>query len=59
MSRPLGFPLIIVGVLAVLIPGIAISVRRLHDTGKSGWFLLLSFIPFIGSVVLLVFFASE
>ena len=32
--------------LAMLIPGIAVAVRRLHDVGKSGWFLLFAFIPF-------------
>lgn len=41
--------------LAVLIPGIAVSVRRLHDIGKSGWWLLLLFIPLIGAIVILVF----
>ncbi len=40
--------------LAVLIPSIAVSVRRLHDTGRSGWWLLIAFIPLIG-LVLLVF----
>lgn len=41
--------------LAVLIPGIAVTVRRLHDTGRSGWWFLLIFIPIIGGLVLLVF----
>ena len=41
--------------LAVLIPGLAVSVRRLHDTGRSGWWLLLIFIPIIGWIALLVF----
>lgn len=45
--------------LAVLIPGIAVSVRRLHDTDRSGWWLLLSLIPIVGIIVLLVFMASE
>jgi len=44
--------------LAVLIPGIAVGVRRLHDTGRSGWWLLLSFIPIVGTIVLIVFLAS-
>ena len=42
--------------LAVLIPGIAVSVRRLHDTDKSGWWLLVGIVPLIGSLLLLVFF---
>ena len=45
--------------LAVLIPGIAVSVRRLHDTGRSGWWLLIALIPLIGSIVLLVFMVQE
>lgn len=45
--------------LAALIPGLAVSVRRLHDTGKSGWFLLLGLIPFVGPVILLVFFCMD
>ena len=40
--------------LVVLIPSIAVGVRRLHDTGKSGWMLLVSFIPVIGFIWLLV-----
>lgn len=45
--------------LAVLIPGIAVSVRRLHDTDRSGWWLLLTFIPVIGVLVLLFFMCVE
>jgi len=41
--------------LAVLVPGLAVSVRRLHDTSRSGWWLLIGFIPVIGVLVLLVF----
>ena len=41
--------------LAVFIPFIAVSMRRLHDTGRSGWWLLIGFIPLIGSLVLLIF----
>ena len=41
--------------LAVLIPGLAVLFRRLHDTGRSGWWWLLAFIPFIGWIVLIVF----
>jgi uncharacterized membrane protein YhaH (DUF805 family) len=45
--------------LAALIPGLAVSVRRLHDTGKSGWFFLLVLIPFVGPIILLVFFCMD
>lgn len=45
--------------LAVLIPGIAVSVRRLHDTNHSGWWLLIAFVPIIGAIVLLVFMVRD
>ena len=45
--------------LAVLIPAIAVSVRRLHDTGRSGLWLLISFVPLIGAIVLLVFMVQD
>lgn len=44
--------------LAMLVPSLAVTVRRLHDTGKSGWWYLLSFIPF-GGLVLLVFYILD
>ncbi len=40
--------------LGIFIPSLAVSVRRLHDVGKSGWMLLISLIPLIGSIWLLV-----
>lgn len=42
-------------ILGLLIPSLAVSVRRLHDTNKSGWWLLIGLIPLIGGIVLLVF----
>jgi len=45
--------------LAVLIPNIAIGVRRLHDLDRSGWWLLLSFIPLVGAIILIVWFCSR
>ena len=44
--------------LALLIPGIAAGVRRLHDTGKSGWFLLLWLIPLVGWIIVIVFWVQ-
>lgn len=41
--------------LAVLIPSIAVTVRRLHDTDRTGWWLLIALIPLIGTIILLVF----
>ena len=45
--------------LAILIPSISVGVRRLHDTGKSGWWILIGLIPFIGTIVLIVFFVMD
>ena len=39
--------------LALIIPGLAVTVRRLHDTNKSGWFILVALIPFVGALYLL------
>lgn len=52
----------IVGILyslVVLIPSLAVSVRRLHDTNRTGWWLLINFIPLIGFIVLLIFMIQE
>ena len=45
--------------LAVLLPSLGVSVRRLHDTNRSGWWLLIGLIPLVGAIVLLVFFVLE
>jgi uncharacterized membrane protein YhaH (DUF805 family) len=45
--------------LAMFVPNLAVSVRRLHDTDRSGWWLLLCFLPIIGIIVLLVFFCLD
>jgi uncharacterized membrane protein YhaH (DUF805 family) len=45
--------------LAVLFPGIAVSVRRLHDTDRSGWWLLIGLVPIVGAIVLLVFMVFD
>jgi uncharacterized membrane protein YhaH (DUF805 family) len=42
-------------ILAIIIPGLAVTVRRLHDTGKSGWMILLCLIPIVGGIIVLVF----
>jgi uncharacterized membrane protein YhaH (DUF805 family) len=44
--------------LAALIPGLAVGVRRLHDTDRSGWWLLISLVPLVGVIVLLVFLCA-
>ncbi len=54
-----GIPVLtIIFLLAMLIPSIAVGIRRLHDIGKSGWWYLLSLIPLIG-LVLIVFFVMD
>jgi uncharacterized membrane protein YhaH (DUF805 family) len=46
-------------VLAVLLPAIAVSIRRLHDTGRSGWWLLLVLVPVIGGIIVLIFMVFD
>lgn len=41
--------------LATIVPVISALVRRLHDTGKSGWWVLIGLIPFVGSIILIIF----
>ncbi len=45
--------------LAVLLPNIGVSIRRLHDTGHSGWWLFINLIPFIGAIILLIFYLRD
>ena len=44
--------------LALLLPGLAVAVRRLHDTGRSGWNLLWVLLPLIGAIILIVFYCQ-
>ena len=44
--------------LAMLLPSLAVGVRRLHDTGKSGWMILLGLIPLVGFIILIVFYVQ-
>jgi uncharacterized membrane protein YhaH (DUF805 family) len=50
--------LYLIATLAIIVPSIAVGVRRLHDTDRSGWWLLLGFIPVVGAIVLIVFFCQ-
>ncbi len=54
-----GLPVIsyVVGAL-LLLPNLGVLIRRLHDTGRSGWWWLIGFIPFLGSIILIVFYLS-
>jgi uncharacterized membrane protein YhaH (DUF805 family) len=50
------FPLLgLVYGLAILVPSLAVAFRRLHDTGRSAWWILIALVPFVGAIVLLVF----
>ena len=60
--QALGAPIIALFVLyflAIIVPSIAVQVRRFHDQEKSGWFVLLNFIPYIGGFIVLVFMCLE
>ena len=52
-------PLYIAYALFVLVPGIAVTLRRLHDIGKSGWMYLVAFIPIVGWIWLLILLIKE
>lgn len=45
--------------LVVIVPGLAVSMRRLHDTGRSGWWFLISFVPLVGFIVMLVYMTQD
>jgi len=45
--------------LAMLVPSLAVGARRLHDTGRSGWWQLLSLIPILGVLILIFFFVQD
>jgi uncharacterized membrane protein YhaH (DUF805 family) len=58
---PIPFWSFITGIygLAALIPTLAVTVRRLHDTGRSGWWILIGLIPIVGTIILIVFLATD
>lgn len=45
--------------LGVLLPSLAVTVRRLHDTGRSGWWMLIALLPFLGGLILLFFTVQD
>lgn len=59
ISRPLGLIIDVIWVLGTIIPNIAVLFRRLHDTGRSGWWWLIVFVPIVGAIVLIVFAAQD
>jgi uncharacterized membrane protein YhaH (DUF805 family) len=54
-----GQPLSVIASLALLVPNLAVAARRLHDTDRSGWWLLLGLIPLIGSLILIYFLVQK
>ena len=54
-----GLFLPVIWLVATIVPLIALDVRRLHDTGRSGWWWFIQLVPFIGAIVLLVFFLQD
>jgi uncharacterized membrane protein YhaH (DUF805 family) len=50
------YPIVVLG---FLLPNLAVQIRRLHDTDRSGWFILLSFIPLVGAIILLVWYCQK
>ncbi|ASP38847.1 hypothetical protein CHH28_09205 [Bacterioplanes sanyensis] len=51
--------ILMVYALAMLIPSISVGVRRLHDTNRSGWWMLISLVPLVGAIILLVFLVQD
>ncbi len=45
--------------LALICPTLAVEIRRLHDIGKSGWYLLFNLIPLVGAIILIVWFCKD
>ncbi len=54
-----GSVLITLYAIATILPAFAVTVRRLHDIGKSGWWYFISFVPLIGGIILLVFACTD
>jgi uncharacterized membrane protein YhaH (DUF805 family) len=49
----------LIWIFATIVPALAVLIRRLHDTGKTGWWALVGFIPLVGAIVLLVFTVTD
>ena len=60
VDAAIGAPILtIITGLGLLLPGLAVAIRRLHDTGRSGWWILIGLIPIVGFIVLIVFYVQE
>lgn len=45
--------------VALFLPALGVTIRRLHDTGRTGWWVLISIVPLVGLIVMLVFLCSD
>lgn len=54
----IGSLVFLIWALGTIIPSIAVGIRRLHDIGKSGWFILVAFIPIVGWIIMIVWAVS-
>jgi uncharacterized membrane protein YhaH (DUF805 family) len=53
------YVLYFVAAVALIVPSLAAAIRRLHDTSKSGWWILISLVPFVGWIILIVLLAAQ
>lgn len=54
-----GQPLSMLAALLLVVPAISVGVRRLHDIGKSGWWVLVGLVPVLGTVILLYYYVQR
>ncbi|MBR1474233.1 MAG: DUF805 domain-containing protein [Muribaculaceae bacterium] len=59
ISPTVGMVLTCIVTLGLLLPGLGVCVRRLHDIGKSGWLVLLALIPLVGAIILIVWYCKD
>ena len=59
ISPTVGMVLTCIVTLGLLLPGLGVCVRRLHDIGKSGWLVLLALIPLLGAIILIVWYCKD
>lgn len=58
-AQTTGGPVTLVLYLLILLPSLAVAVRRLHDIDKAGWWLLIGLIPLIGGIILLIWYCTK
>ena len=58
-NQIISFSLLSLYSLIIFIPGLALTIRRLHDAGKSGWYILVALIPIVGGIIVLYFLVQD